>query len=168
MEGVRCEYSTLRDEILMRIQLRQKIATTTLTFSGVLIGFGLKFPLVALLYPPLAAFLAFLWAQNDYRVRQIAIYIHDKIESKNLGMNWETYLKDKRSSSEGLSSWRYVVLAYGGILFFTQFFALCLGMFWTPEQKNVVIQGLGFIRNFLCIIDCFAIGIVFWILKKSN
>ena len=167
-EGIKCEYLTLRDEILMRIKLRQRIATTTLTFSGVLMGFGLKSPLVALLYPPLAAFLAFLWAQNDHRVRQIATYIHDRIESNYPGLNWETYLRNVRVSTEGLSSWRYVVLAYGGILLFTQLFALCLGLFWTPDKSSEMIRGNGFVRNVLCMIDFLAIGIVLWILKKAS
>ena len=67
--GVDLEYKSLRDEILLRINLRQQLLSYTLALSAALVGVGLQSPRVALLYPPFAFFLALGWMQNDYRVR---------------------------------------------------------------------------------------------------
>lgn len=60
--GIDLEHKALRDEILTRIRLRQQIVGATLTLSGAFLGFGLKHVAVALIYPPLAFFLALGWA----------------------------------------------------------------------------------------------------------
>lgn len=41
-------------------------------------------------------FLAAGWAQNDYRIRQLALYIRDCIETKRIGIGWETYTAELR------------------------------------------------------------------------
>ncbi|MFM7528344.1 MAG: hypothetical protein ACKO63_07625 [Nodosilinea sp.] len=69
------EYTSIRDEILKRIELRLQIMSVTLTLAGAFIGFGVSNTLLSLVYPPLAALLAMLWVQNDTRSRQLGKYI---------------------------------------------------------------------------------------------
>ena len=75
LHGVDLEYNSLRGEILKRIELRQQIISITLTLAGIFLSFGLSTDTVALIYPPLAAFLSIAWAQNDFRIRDLATYI---------------------------------------------------------------------------------------------
>ncbi|MFM7220961.1 MAG: DNA-binding protein [Nodosilinea sp.] len=69
------EYTSIRDEILKRMELRLQIMSVTLTLAGAFIGFGVSNTLLSLVYPPLAALLAMLWVQNDTRSRQLGKYI---------------------------------------------------------------------------------------------
>ena len=165
--GCEAEFVAMRAEILTRIQLRQRITGITLTLSGVLLGFGLQAPLVALLYPPLAAFLAFAWAQNDDRIRGIAMYIIEVVEKDLPGVRWESWYR-KNSSAAGLSSWRYIVLAYGGILLFTQAFSVLRGLVWLLGGGDPPI-GLGdtVLGWSLLVADAIAIPVVCWILRKA-
>jgi hypothetical protein len=48
--------------------MRQQLVAVTLSLGGAFMAVGITQPTVALVYPPLAAFLALAWAQNDYRV----------------------------------------------------------------------------------------------------
>jgi len=89
------EYSALRDEVLKRMDLRQNILTSTVLIAGTILAFSVPdetSPLVLLLYPILALFLATAWTQNDTRIWDIAQYIENEIESKLSGIKWETYI----------------------------------------------------------------------------
>lgn len=165
--GIEEEYSAMRAEILTRIQLRQKISASTLTLSGVLLGIGFQHPQVALLLPPLATFLAFAWAQNDERIREISRYIREHIEPKIPNARWESWLRENRSK-HGLSRWRYIVLSHGGIVLFTQLFSLYIGLIWllgTKETINIDEKLLGWMLVSASIIS---ISLVVWILKKEK
>jgi uncharacterized membrane protein YqaE (UPF0057 family) len=114
--GMELEYNTLKSEILKRIEMRQQIVAVALTLAGVFLGVGLSKENISLIYPPLAAFLALGWGQNDFRIRDAARYIRENLEGKMPGLRYETNIQEKRfEKSSGLESWRFVVLSHGGI-----------------------------------------------------
>jgi hypothetical protein len=163
-EGAEIEYSAMRQEILARIGLRQQIVTGTLTLGGVLLGVGLEWPLVALLYPPLAAFLAIAWAQNDYRVRDLSEYVREKIEPLIPAVGWESHIHGRRRG-KGLGSWRFVVLAHGGLFLFTQLLAIAVGATWVLEQTASRERMIGW---GLTVSGALAIGVVLWVLRNAR
>lgn len=163
-EGAEIEYSAMRQEILARIGLRQQIVTGTLTLGGVLLGVGLEWPLVALLYPPLAAFLAVAWAQNDYRVRDLSKYVREEIEPLLPAVRWESHIHAQRSG-KGLGSWRIVVLAHGGLFLFTQLLGVAVGATWLLEQTATREKIIGW---GLTVSGLLAIGVVIWVLRNAR
>lgn len=126
--GLELEYANLKSEMLKRIEMRQQIVSITLTLAGVFLAVGLGIDGVVLIYPPLAAFLAFGWGQNDYRIRTSAKYIREQIESRMPGLNYETFVQKQRGEGEGLGAWRFVVFSHGGIFFITQLMAIGIGL----------------------------------------
>jgi ABC-type polysaccharide/polyol phosphate export permease len=61
IDDFKMEYETLRDEIIKRVELRQQLLSITLGFAGAFLGVAVSFPTtpsVALIYPPIALFLA--------------------------------------------------------------------------------------------------------------
>ena len=124
--GYDLEYNSLRGEILKRVELRQQIISITLTLAAALLGFGLGTQSVSLIYPPLAMFLAFGWAQNDFRIRDLATYIRKHLESPTTGLRYEHEVQMGRVSATGLGSWRFVVISHIGVFLFTQAMALLI------------------------------------------
>jgi hypothetical protein len=163
-EGAEIEYTAMRAEVLARIGLRQQILTGTLTLGGVLLGVGLQWPLIALLYPPLAAFLAVAWAQNDYRVRDLSKYIREEVEPHLPAVRWESHIHARRSG-KGLGSWRIVVLAHGGLFLFTQLLGVVVGATWVSEQTAIREKIIGW---GLTVSGVLAMGVVFWVLRSAR
>jgi hypothetical protein len=145
--GLQMEYSTLRDEFLRRIEMRQKLMELTLTIAAAFLGISLTKEVpqsVALIYPPLATFLALGWVQQDNRIRELAKYIRKNLESciPDLGLGWETHMEAKRrKKKEELNagtgdvwehgkwkSWRFVSLSNIGVVLITQLMAVIIGM----------------------------------------
>ena len=153
------EYSALRNEITKRIEMRQQIVTLTLTLAGIFLGVGLTRASVALIYPPLATFLALGWAQNDFRIRATAKYIREQIESSTPGLGYETFVQNERESkSGGLGAWRFLVLSYSGILLITQLMAVGVEFSkWPFVPAQWALLG----------VDAVAVGIVIWLMAKK-
>ncbi len=90
-------YNALRAEILKRIESRQQIMLATLTFFGVILGYGIKSntsPLVILTYPIISFCLALSWSQVNFRLGQLGYYIRKKIEPKFYQTDpWEKYIR---------------------------------------------------------------------------
>jgi hypothetical protein len=156
--GIELEYKALREEILARIKLRQQIVATTLTLSGAFLGFGLQHTSVALIYPPLAFFLAIGWAQNDYRIRNLATYIRKQIEPSFVTEGWETKIMNERKKT-GLSQWRYIILSHGGAFIVSQLLAVGIGISTFTSS---------FIEWFLLVVDMLSIISVAILLRKSK
>jgi hypothetical protein len=121
------EYKALRDEIVKRIGLRQQTLSITLTIAGVFLGIGVTTQAVALVYPPLAMFLAIGWAQNDLRIRHAATYIRDHLEAKTPHLGWETHVHQRREETRG-RAFRLVILSHGGVFVLTQVVAIVIGL----------------------------------------
>jgi hypothetical protein len=123
------EYTSIRDEILKRIELRLQIMSITLTLAGAFIGFGVSNTLLSLVYPPLAALLAMLWVQNDTRSRQLGKYIQSIEASGSIpGLGWESFYRREKESETRLGSWPLSILAPGGTFLVTELMAIALGL----------------------------------------
>lgn len=132
LHGIDLEYNSLRAEILKRIELRQQIISITLTLAGLILSFGLTNDTVALIYPPLAAFLSLGWAQNDFRIRDLATYIREHLEKGGTGLGYETYIQKNRPKDKRMSAWRVVVVSHNGIFIFTQLMAIGISLLKNP------------------------------------
>lgn len=67
-------------------------------------SFGLTTDTVPLIYLPLAAFLAITWAQYDFRIRDLATYIREKLETVPIGLGYETYVQQTRTKNKKLGA----------------------------------------------------------------
>lgn len=123
------EYTTLREEVLKRIESRQQTISVALTLAGAFLGLGWNAgAVVILIYPLIAFLLAVGWAQNEIFIMQINTYIRDHLEGEHTGLGWQ------RFSQQGMSElrifgWPLEILAIGGIFILTQIMALGLGGF---------------------------------------
>jgi len=122
------EYNALRNEIVKRIELRQQIVAITLTIAGLLMGLGITNKALALIYPPLAYFLAVGWAQNDLRIRDIADYIRERMEKHTSILNWETAVHEERAATNGKQV-RFAILSHTGTIIATQVIAMLIALF---------------------------------------
>lgn len=156
------EYNALRNEILKRIELRQQLIAISLTLAGAFLSVGLSTDLVVLIYPPLATFLALGWAQNDFRIRDLAKYIRDNLESARTGLLYETYVQKTRKESKGLGAWRIVVFSHSGIFLFTQLMAIGIELSKTKSLNFTPIKWS------LLSIDLVAFLVVIWIAVQSK
>lgn len=162
VQEIALEYNALRSEILKRIELRQQIISITLTLAGIFLSFGLTTDTVALIYPPLAAFLALGWAQNDFRIRDLAVYIRENLETKVSGLRYETYVQESRTRNNNFGAWRFVVISHSGIFIFTQAMAIGIELL---KFSPLVLSPL---KWALLIVDVISIGIVILVARESR
>ena len=162
--GIELEYNSLRSEILKRIELRQQLISITLTLAGVFLGIGLGTQSVALIYPPLAMFLAFGWAQNDFRIRSSAEYIREHLEKPSTGLMYEHRVQARRASTSSLGEWRFVVISHIGIFIFTQVMAVVIEL----ARTNFNLSSLTLTQQILLVIDIISILFVLWIARQST
>ncbi len=162
LHGVDLEYNSLRSEILKRIELRQQIISITLTLAGIFLSFGLSTDTVALIYPPLAAFLSIAWAQNDFRIRDLATYIRENLETAPIGLGYETYIQRVRSNNQKLGAWRFVVISHTGIFIFTQLMAVGIELL---KSMPIVLTPLEWV---LLVIDFVSILVVLLFAGRSS
>ena len=162
LHGVDLEYNSLRGEILKRIELRQQIISITLTLAGIFLSFGLSTGTVALIYPPLAAFLSIAWAQNDFRIRDLATYIRENLETAPIGLGYETYVQRVRSNNKKLGAWRFVVISHTGIFIFTQLMAVGIELL---KSMPIVLTPLEWV---LLVIDFISILVVLLFAGRSS
>jgi hypothetical protein len=128
IEGILAEYNVLRAEILKRIEIRNSIVFGTLTFAGVLLGFGLSNAKLALIYPVISLFLAAAWVQNDVLISDLGRYIRDHLETSPIGLKWETHRQHTRVSKK--RDWKQpsAALSSGGVFFITQLVAMIVAI----------------------------------------
>ena len=159
--GYAWEYAAIRGEALKRIELRQQLISITLTLTGIFLSVGLTNEMVPLVYPPLAMFLALSWAQNDFRIRRIAQYQRENLESLNIGLNYEAAMHEDRLAEKGFRTWSFVVVSHGGIFLFTQIMAVAI---------DILRSGLQFspLRIGLLVIDAISMILVLWITRRVN
>ena len=127
LDGLLAEYNALRSEILKRIELRNSIMFGTLTFAGVLLGFGLTTPSLALIYAIISMFLAAAWVQSDVIISNIGHYIREKLETPQTGLRWETQRQKERAVSGKKNAFRpSAVFSTGGVFLATQAVAVLI------------------------------------------
>ena len=116
VNGLLAEYNALRAEILKRIELRNSILFGTLTFAGVLLGFGLSTPTLALIYVIISAFLYAAWIHSDVVISDLGRYIRDNLENNQTGLSWET--KRQREHLKSIKKKKFqpsIVFSTGGV-----------------------------------------------------
>jgi len=125
--GLRLEYSTLRDEILKRVELRTQILFGTLALAGVLFGFASSTPVGILSYPTIAFFLAAAWSQNEIGMKRTSNFIRLQIETRVPGLSWEGYRQKNVQSLTKVKGVRLATLSASGVFIGTQLVALLIG-----------------------------------------
>ena len=159
--GYLAEFNALRSEILKRIEQRQQIIVITLTLAGTFLGFGVKDgnETISLIYPIIAAFLAFAWTQNDLRIKDLAKYIREAIEPQVPGLQYETTIHRLRQGWKGVSSIRFVSYSHEGLFVVTQAIAILIGF------SNPTITTLDWV---LIGLDFLAVGLVVWLISQTR
>lgn len=135
------QYHALRAEVLQRQEMENQLATFTVIVFGTILGIGFQnkaaIPLI-LLYPSLALFLAVNWAHSEYRVRQIGIFIRDRIEAivgaNNIG--WEHYMA-------AVNRRALYPLATRGIFIMTELLAIVVGISVAPLNSTFLVLLFG-------------------------
>ena len=131
------EYSALRDEILKRSEIQHQLVSLSLIATGTFLTIGSTTATLA--YPILATFLAAAWAQNDFRIRQMGMYIKKRIEEKLLGSNlgWE-HVHASSPSIANLGS--LSLFASRGIFVGTQILTVLISLLKTSfPTENIVL-----------------------------
>lgn len=90
------EFAALNSEIVKRLEIQYQFMALTLIVAGTFLSLGAQTnnnPVVLLVYPIIALFLAIGWQQNAIVIRQLGLYIRDRSESRVAGGGWESYRK---------------------------------------------------------------------------
>jgi hypothetical protein len=159
------EYTTLREEIVKRIEIQHQLLSLTLLAAGALLGLGAQSALpssgVTLqIYPILALFLAVAWAHNGARVVTISGYL-EVLEATSHGeLGWEGFIRHRAPSPTRS------ILAARGIFVTTQILALALAFVRNDTLVLVNTLAAGHfsavsltdgVRVLLFAVDCLAI-----------
>jgi len=151
--GLKMEYSFLREQFLKRIEMRHQVVEFTLTIAGAFLGVALTKGVpssIALVFPPIATFLAMEWIYIDIRQAQTIEYLL-KLEKKipELELGWEEF-------KEGSGGFRYAVGSHGGVFIFTQLLTIIVGFLVYDEKLNnwVVVNDLTSVFILFLFIDC--------------
>ncbi len=170
------EYTTLREEIVKRIEVQHQILSLTLLAAGALLGIGVQSALpssgVALqIYPILALFLSVAWAHNGARVVTISGYL-EVLESRSQGqLGWESFIHHQATSPTRS------ILAARGIFVTTQILALALAFVRQDTVALVnALVALRFsalsltdgVRVLLFAVDCLAILYTLFLLRDDR
>lgn len=127
------EYSSLKNEILLRSKIRHELVKLSITGAGIFIALVTKssdYLNVLLIYPILVMFLALAWYRNLIANLSISTYIRTEVENKLHG--WESYLYHQKSDYNK----RFIylgALSSGGLFFLIQI--LCLVV--TGAEVNI-------------------------------
>lgn len=124
--GYELEYIVLRSEMERRMEWRNTIVFSLITAAAAILGFGFEnnSPHLILLYPPVAAFLAALWAQNDIRIIQLGKYIRQDLEPAIGGMHWQADRNLQTERPVSVFGVPLLLLAGGGFFLYSEVFAL--------------------------------------------
>lgn len=155
--GIDLQFNALRQEIIKRIELRHQIAAITLTIAGVVMSFGVTTGMIALVYPPLAAFLAAGWIHNNLRIRQLGVYVRDRIEPSVPGLNWEMHRREMDSETR-IGALPLNVLSAGGLFLFTQLMTVVLGIVkfeWTSAEWFLLVVDVLSILSVVALLERF-------------
>lgn len=148
------QYTSLRNEIEKRIEIRQQILALTLLVAGTFLTVGVQpnVPEVVLLfYPIIAMFLGTIWEHNDLRVGQINFYIRTEIE-KHLGIfgpGWETFrlqtfLPVERQYRRDRGKQRHTLTPQFGLIVFAT-----RGMLLTTQAIAIIIAAARYVFELL-------------------
>ena len=144
-ELLKMEYNALRDEKLKLIEMRQHVVEITITLASAFLGIAFikeAHPEIAMIYPPIAFFLAIGWVQLDYRIDTLSKFLRTRIEKYYRCIcfeNWAYEGKRELEREQG-KIWRYVFLSHYGVFLFTQLFALLIGVLTVDTSTKTIIS----------------------------
>jgi|WetSurSiteA1Bulk_404760.scaffolds.fasta_scaffold01202_6 8-oxo-dGTP diphosphatase len=159
------ELNYLRNEVLNRFEIRNKMIYYTIFLAGIILTFGKTEGFI--FYPILGTVLAGLWSHSDIRIDDIADYIRTQIEPRINGLGWENHLHKKYQATklrESKRQERYVLWVFYStyiiMILFSGFRILqslkeFINSFWkiTPAAKADVLLFLaGILITFFCMI----------------
>jgi len=164
-DNVRAEYSSLEDRYARTIERRDKYIEITLTFTGVLLGGAIAhqtIPSIALIYPPIAVFLASAWVNSYIITILITKYIREFIRCEMPNIGWEIYLKCWRDQKQGSSR---IFAIPGGLFVSSQILAILVGIIITPVpiESNIADTRV----QFLLLLDILCVLVTAWYLNKA-
>ncbi|MBD2328089.1 hypothetical protein [Alkalinema sp. FACHB-956] len=130
------EFNALNTEIVKRLEIQYQFIALTLIVAGTFLSLGSQTnttPIVLLVYPIIALFLAIGWQQNAIVIRQLGSYIRDRIESRVAGGGWESY----RKSISPIYQRNLTTLFTRGTFIGTQLIAIIIAL---PRLKFSVLE----------------------------
>ncbi len=148
------QYTSLRNEIEKRIEIRQQILALTLLVAGTFLTVGVQSnvpEVVLLFYPIIAMFLGSIWEHNDLRVGQINFYIRTEIE-KHLGVfgpGWETFRLQtfrpaQRQTRRNLGKQKHTLTPQFGLIVFAT-----RGMLLATQAMAIIIAAVRYLFELL-------------------
>jgi len=150
------EFNALNSEIVKRLEIQYQFIALTLIVAGTFLSLGSQTntnPVVLLVYPIIALFLAIGWQQNAIVIRQLGLYIRDRIESRVAGGGWESYKK----SMSLISQRNLTTLFTRGTFIGTQLVAVVIAL------PRLVFSGLEIV---MLTIDVIAVMITFGVIRR--
>jgi hypothetical protein len=111
-EFLKLEYTTLRGELIKRVEFRQRLLEIAVVSAGAILALNLtwdQYPLILLAYPIVVMFLGLGWMHHDQRLQKLATYIRLRIEpefqrqsdAESDPVGYETWLDQDRARQEG-------------------------------------------------------------------
>ncbi|MGI0493006.1 hypothetical protein ACN4EG_14585 [Alkalinema pantanalense CENA528] len=150
------EFNALNNEIVKRLEIQYQFIALALIVAGTFLSLGSQTnttPVVLLVYPIITLFLAVGWQQNAIVIRQLGLYIRDRIESRVAGGGWENY----RKSMSPIFQRNLATLFTRGTFIGTQVVAIIIAL---PRLK---FSGLEIV---MLAIDVIAVMITFGMIRR--
>ncbi|KAA3620155.1 MAG: NUDIX hydrolase [Calditrichaeota bacterium] len=163
------EYSSLRDEILKRMEFRNHILTFTLIVAGSVLSFGSTTGasvMVLLVYPILALFLAIAWMHSDVRAGEIGNYIKNHIESELAGIGWENFISNYKLQTKKNLLTKSTEISASGIFLVTGIVSLIIAIPKISLTYNNLLNSIQIIL--LLLIDVVAIIFTYFLLRRRR
>jgi hypothetical protein len=158
---LKAEYVALRAEILKRMEIQHQLVSGALVVTGAFLTVGFSNTATLFLaYPIFALFIAVAWAQNDIRIRQMGLYIRERIEDNLLGegRGWEHIGASSKLSSAGTLG-SLSRLASRGTLIGTQLLVVLISLLKTSFPMEDIV---------LLVIDGIVIALTMLVLRRHT
>ncbi len=132
------EYTSLKEEILKRIEIRHQLTSLALIAPGAIITVGVqaKNAFLILSYPILACLLSAVWLANLRAYHEVSTYIRTQIEPKlgRTNLNWQNVHYNTPHPFRLVG-----FLGSGGIFIFTELLAIFAGIFLADFNIPMII-----------------------------
>jgi hypothetical protein len=159
-EFLKLEYTTLRGELIKRVEFRQRLLEIAVVSAGAILALNLtwdQYPLILLAYPILVMFLGLGWLHHDQRLQKLATYIRMQIEpefkrpsnAEQSPVGYETWLDKDRARQEG----RIGGMASIAVFLMSQALVFAVGCFTAGADKlnEVSVEAAAFCLGFAAI-----------------
>lgn len=158
-EDRRAEFSSLREEIHLRIRNRNWLLTLPFavvgaTISDIVAGHPWMILVCSLGVLPIAL----EWSYNDCRIRDIATYIQCFIETENSGFRWQDHLSKLRFGDVDWHATAAAAFMFLGVI------GICIARWYSERQGPMLHRESGLlVVNF-----CAAVFVIVLVLRRSR